>query len=137
MKKIGFLLVAACVIVFTACSSSTTGPEKVVENYLDALKAGKYEKAIDYLDLEEDENEKEQIKMLAEKLKQGNEEQGGLKSYKITSVEVDELKENGKEIEAKAEVEVTLTYGNGETDDDSYKLVKREGKWKISISLFG
>lgn len=129
MKKIGFLLVAACIVAFTACSTSVgNGPEKVVENYLESLKAGKYEKAIDCLDLEKNENEKEQIKMLAEKLKQGNEEQGGLKSYEITSVEE---KENEGEVRAK--VEVTTTYGNGETSDDSYELVKKEGKWKILL----
>ncbi|MDR0970637.1 MAG: DUF4878 domain-containing protein [Lentimicrobiaceae bacterium] len=133
MKKFGFLLVAVCIVAFTACSPSTTGPEKVVENYLDALKAGEYEKSIDYLDINASEAEEEQIKMLVEKTKQSNEESDGLKSYEITSVEVGELKENEKEIEAKAEVKATLTYGNDQTKEDSFNLVKKGGKWKIAL----
>ena len=130
MKKIGFLLVTVCMVAFFACSTTSENkPEQTVENYLDALKAEKYKKALDYMDLDLDKEEKEQVDMLIEKMKNDADENGNLKNYTITSVE---MKESNPD---KATVHTTLTYGNGEKEE-SFKLVKKDGKWKISFSIF-
>lgn len=59
------------------------------------------------------------------KLTEEFKKEGGLKSLEITSEQV-----TGDT----ATVNFTIKYGNGTTKQDNEKLIKQDGKWKITVS---
>ncbi len=113
-------------VVSISCSKPST-PKDVVTSYLQAMKNKDYEKAADYFYYEGTKDEikthKSQMVDLIEKGGDALEERGGIKSFKINSVE-----EDGD----KAVVRGEITYGNGEVDDDEVIETKKvDGKWYI------
>jgi hypothetical protein len=131
MKKTLFLLMTVCAFFFAACSGGggSKGPTKAVETYLAAIKAGKYEKAIDCFD-GENFGGKEQMKMFVGKMEQAMNEQGGLKSYEIVAGS-ERISDDGNT----AYVTATMVYGNGNTDETEFKLKNIDGNWMIDPSV--
>ena len=64
--------------------------------------------------------------MLKEKVSKEYEKKDGLKSIEIIS---EEISEDGNS----ATVKIKQTYGNGETQDGTQSMVKRDGKWLMSV----
>lgn len=127
MKKVilGFAMIMLAV-VSVSCSKSSS-PKDVATSYLQAIKSKDYEKAANYFyyegTKEEIKADKAQMIALLEKGGQSVEEKGGIKSFKIHSVE-----EDGDVAIVKGEV----TYGNGDVDDnEEIKARKVDGKWYL------
>ena len=128
MKKVllGFAVIMLAVVA-VSCSKSGS-PKDVVTTYLQAMKSKNYEKAADcfYLEGTKDEikADRAQLVALIEKGGQSLEEKGGIKSYKINSVE-----EDGDSAVVKGEI----TYGNGDVKEDEIMTKKVNGKWYIDL----
>ena len=129
MKKVilGFAVIMLAVVA-VSCSKSSS-PKDVVTTYLQAMKSKNYEKAADCFYIEGTKDEvkeaKAQLVGLIEKGGKSIEEKGGIKSFKINSVE---------EEDDKAVVKGEITYGNGEVDDDEEIETKKvDGKWYIDL----
>ena len=115
-------------VVSVGCSKKSS-PKDVVTTYLQAMKNKDYEKAADcfYYEGTKDEIKATKAQMIALLEKGGKSvaEKGGMKSFKINSVE-----EDGDTAIVKGEV----TYGNGDVDEDEkIKTKKVDGKWYIDM----
>ena len=104
-----------------------------MKKYGNYLIKGDYEKFVDGLAFDESvgaEKMKEQkdglVSMLKEKVSKEYEKKDGLKSIEIIS---EEISEDGNT----ATVKIKQTYGNGETQDGTQSMVKRDGKWLMSV----
>ena len=128
MKKVilGFAVIMLAVVA-VSCSKSGS-PKDVVTTYMQAMKSKNYEKAADcfYLEGTKDEvkADRAQLVALIEKGGQSVEEKGGIKSFKINSVE-----EDGDSAVVKGEI----TYGNGDVKEDEIMTKKVNGKWYIDM----
>lgn len=133
MKKvIYFSLFVFTLGIFAACSSSDS-PAKAAKTYAEYMKDGKYDKFVDGIAFEEKASAdqiKQQKEMIAAMLKEKGEKelakQGGLKKVEIVS---EEIAEDG----LSAKVVLKQTYGNGESEDANFDMVKRNGAWKMII----
>lgn len=133
MKKVFyFSLIAMTMFIMAACSSSD-GPGDAMKRYSNYLIKGNYEKFVDGIAFRQDatpDNLKEQkdalVSMLKEKVAKEYEKMGGLKSIEVLS---EEISEDGNT----ASVKIKQTYGNGETQEGTQEMVKRDGKWLMSI----
>ena len=131
MKKVFyFSLMVMAMFMMAACSSSSS-PGDAMKKYSNYLIKGDYEKFVDGIavgDSETADKLKEQkagfVALLRDKV--GNEKMGGLKSIEILS---EEISEDGNT----ATVKIKQTYGNGETQEGTQSMVKRDGKWLMSI----
>jgi hypothetical protein len=103
--------------------ANPTDMEKTLWSY---VQKGNYDKYIDYLiDISVDGESKEQMKsmktMFSGKIQASMDEKGGLKSFEVKTVSEDETT---------AELAVSLTYGDGSTDEQTATYKKIDGKWK-------
>ena len=64
--------------------------------------------------------------MLKEKVSKEYEKKGGIKDIEILS---EQVAEDGNT----AMVKTKYTYGNGETEEGEQQMVKKDGKWLMSI----
>lgn len=133
MKKIIYLsLMVAVSFLMISCSAET--PQKAAVKYSEYLKNGQFDKFVDGIAFDEKmtpEQVKEQKEQLTALLKEkGTKEfdkKGGLKDVEFVS---EEITEDGN----RAKVVLKHIYGNGETDEDKMDLVKKDGKWMISMN---
>ena len=133
MKKVFyFSLMVMAMFMMAACSSSSS-PGDAMKKYSNYLIKGDYEKFVDGIALGDSETAdklKEQkdglVSMLKEKVSKEYEKKDGLKSIEIIS---EEISEDGNT----ATVKIKQTYGNGETQEGTQSMVKRDGKWLMSI----
>ena len=128
MKKVFyFSLMVMAMFMMAACSSSSS-PGDAMKKYSNYLIKGDYEKFVD--DSETADKLKEQkagfVALLRDKVGKEYEKMGGLKSIEILS---EEISEDGNT----ATVKIKQTYGNGETQEGTQSMVKRDGKWLMSI----
>ena len=131
-KVIYFSLFVLTLGIFASCSSSERPGEAAVK-YAQYIADGKYDKFIDAIAFDEkatDEQVKEQKEMilaiLEEKGQQSIEDKGGITKIDILS---EVISADGNT----ANVILKNTYGNGETEDANYDMVKRSGTWKMVI----
>ena len=103
----------------------------MVEKSIEYVKAKNYEAYVDLIQIEEKkgksvEEQKEQLLALLQgKLDQTLEKQQGIASCEILS---EEIAEDGNTAVVKAKI----TYGDGTTDDQKFKLVKNaDGDWRL------
>ena len=132
MKKIitlSFLVVA--ILSLVACSPTTPG--KALKSYLTDLKNENYESFIKGVyfpeDMDEQRKKKDEAQLLAiikEKGAKEYEKKGGVKSIEILS---ETISEDGKS----AIVEFKQTFGNGEEEKKSQKMIKKDDKWFIDM----
>jgi acetylornithine deacetylase/succinyl-diaminopimelate desuccinylase-like protein len=134
MKKALFLLAAICVVAFTACSSSGSSDSSkgVVKEYLESVKAGKFEKAVTFFYFKEETSQAE-MKALAAKLEEGYSQDGGLERYEIISEEI--LKAETEGGVDRGKVVVKLYYKDGNEEEETITTVKHNGVWKIDFSV--
>ena len=134
MKKL-FVLAAFCLMmagVLTSCSSNS--PKGVTSEYMDCLKSKDTKGLVELLDIEDMLKGEDPVKakaeltsLIDEKILPELDKKGGIKSYKITSEQIDEEK-------GTATVGMKITYGNGEESENDAKLVKdKNGNWRVPI----
>lgn len=128
-----FSMMAIAIMMMSACSTSSTPSDALLE-YVDLLKAGKYEKFVDGMAFKDgltQEQMQEQKAMLTSLLQEKGakeyEKLGGLQGVEITS---EEISEDG----TRAVVKFKQTFGNGTTKDGSQAMVKKDGKWLMDIN---
>ena len=125
MKKVLFAI-AICFITMAAlssCSSHDNTPEGVAKAAVECLKAKDYK---GYMDLTSATKEqKEAMTAMLQKVGQQTDEKGGVERYEIVDQEIDEEK-------GTATVNVKVTYGNGDTEDNKMKMLKKDGDWVLS-----
>jgi len=131
MKKVRLILVALCALVFAACSTKADSPSGVVKEYLNCVKAGEFEKAVNCFYFKEKVGEVE-LKALAQKLEQGYSKEGKLLKYEIVSEEV-EKDEAGNIIKGK--VGVKFFYENDVENEETITTIKDNGVWKIDFTV--
>ena len=132
MKKLLSLLsIALCALCFASCSSQSS-PTNVTEALIKNIQNENYE-AISELfyakgETEEEINEQKQMieSLYTDKVKKSIDKKEGIKSYEI---EEEKISEDGKT----AIVKYSITYGNGDTDKETNKLVNIDGKWYIDL----
>ena len=125
MKRLSYLVLIICAVAFTACTSSNS-PKGVAEQYMKAIKAKDFKKAITYFE-GMDTAEQEMLDALTEKMEGNYSENGGVKSYKILSESIDE--ETGV-----VTVEVQTIYEDDSEEVVPISLTKNEnGNWKIQL----
>ena len=132
MKKLitlSFLVVA--VLSFISCSPSSPG--KALKGYLNDLADEDYESFIEGVyfpeDMDEQRKKKDEAQLLAIIKENGAKEyekKGGVKSIEILS---ETISEDGKS----AVVEYKQTFGNGEEEKQSQKMIKKDDKWFIDM----
>ena len=69
--------------------------------------------------------QEEAMAAMLQKVGQQTDEKGGVESYEIVDQEIDEEK-------GTATVNVKVTYGNGDTEDNKMKMLKKDGDWVLS-----
>lgn len=111
------LLLGACGMVDT--------PVGVSKQFLSSIDKGKVDAAIDCL------SPRMVNQFGVEKLRSGFSEQalqvkrkGGIDSMKVTREDV---------VGDVAEIQIQVTYGDGSTDTEDFKLAKENGDWKIQL----
>ena len=127
MKK--FLLALIAIFVLAGCGSD---PKGVAEDFIRALYEGDSKTLVDVVYIPDKERSREgATEMINGKLMQmagaGREEaskRGGLKSV---SGELQTISEES------ATVEVSASFKNGTSRTEGVKLVKKDGKWKVSL----
>ena len=121
MKKVFyFTMMVMAVFVMAACSSSPSTPGDY-ENFVEGLAFD------DSQDAAKVKEQKEAlVSMLKEKVSKEYEKKGGIKDIEILS---EQVAEDGNT----AVVKTKYTYGNGETEEGEQQMVKKDGKWLMSI----
>lgn len=132
MKKsvFGILALVVMAVCFWSCGGGNP-PSKVVEKSIEYVKAKNYEAYVDLIQIEEKkgksvEEQKEQLlALLHGKLGPTLDKNQGIASCEILS---EEIAEDGNTAVVKAKI----TYGDGTTDDQKFKLVKNaDGDWRL------
>lgn len=127
MKKYAFLVLLSLLIAGFSLSCGKAGqtPGDVVKAFNKKVEkadaSAKDLLAKDLAAMFEDEKLTAGLQDESNKIK----EKGGISGITINEEIIEE---------ETAKVNYTLTYGNGETEDETAHLVKEDGKWKITIS---
>jgi hypothetical protein len=129
MKKMNYLVLALLMLGLTISCTNQSSPGKAAKRYMEYAAKGDFEKFVDGFYFGE-EVSKEEIKegkammvsLVGEKVKPAFDKKGGLKSVEVVS---ETLSDDGKS----AEAVLKLTYGNGETDEDTIDMILVDGKW--------
>ena len=127
MKK--FLLALIAIFVLTGCSSD---PKGVAEDFIRALYEGDSKTLVDAIDIpDKDRSDDGSMQMINGKLIQmagaGKEEASKRDGLKGVS---GELQTSGEE---SAIVKVTVSFKNGMSHTEDVDLIKKDGKWKVSL----
>jgi hypothetical protein len=132
MKKISkvsmFVAVFAFMALITSCSGGGNSPADVSKSFVEKIEKGDVGAAVKMLDGAEKAT-KEEIQKMEAFLSEGSKEvtsKGGIKSIDVLS---ETISEDGLE----AEVDLKVTYGDGEEDESTTKLKNIDGNWKISM----
>lgn len=132
MKKI-ITLSSLVVAILSLVACSPTTPGKALKGYLNDIKNENYESFIEGIyfpeDMDEQRKKKDEAQLLAiikEKGAKEYEKKGGVKSIEILS---ETISEDGKS----AVVEYKQTFGNGEEEKQSQKMIKKDDKWFIDM----
>ena len=127
MKK--FLLALIAIFVLAGCGSD---PKGVVEDFIRALYEGDSKTLVDAIDIpDKDRSDDGSMQMINGKLIQmagaGKEEASKRDGLKGVS---GELQTSGEE---SAIVKVTVSFKNGMSHTEDVDLIKKDGKWKVSL----
>ncbi len=133
MKKLlGLVAVIAAMFAITSCGGGNS-PKSVADKAMAALQEKNYDEFVEYVYIKTKEGEDPEAAkktlsgMLQGKADKAYEKKGGFKSYEVLSETIDPSGD-------KALVKVKMVFGNGETEEDDYPMVKDEqGNWKLDI----
>ena len=127
MKK--FLLALIAIFVLAGCSSD---PKGVAEDFIRALYEGDSKTLVDAIDIpDKDRSDDGSMQMINGKLIQmagaGKEEASKRDGLKGVSGELQTSSEES------AIVKVTVSFKNGMSHTEDVDLIKKDGKWKVSL----
>ena len=127
MKK--FLLALIAIFVLAGCGSD---PKSVAEDFIRALYEGDSKTLVDAIDIpDKNRSDDGSMQMINGKLIQmagaGKEEASKRDGLKGVSGELQNSDEKS------ALVKVAVSFKNGTNRTESVKLVKKDGKWKVSL----
>ena len=120
MKKACLLGALLLCLIFVGCSSSNS-PSGVIKDFWKYSADGKMNEAVALVTGEGQGLMTAFFSMLTADIK----EKGGIKAIDIKKEEI-----NGDT----ATVTYVVKYGNGSTKEDTDKLIKQDGKWKLHVS---
>jgi hypothetical protein len=141
MKKSGMLIVMSFVLsfAFTSCGGGTTGnsPTKAVEKSYEYVIKKDYNKVAkmyageDGEQLTEDDIAK--LKAILPMAAKEFEKEGGIASVEVLSESISDLEKSKKYgyQHEHAKVQINRIFGNGEKEEDTIYLVKKDGNWFI------
>ena len=117
-------------VTLSACFGSAS-PFSVVEDFYAAVAKGKTEEATGHLALEQvSANEMQmvqaKVKMLVTQGQSMTEANGGLDGITLLK---EEISEDGES----ARVRVEVKFNNGKSKEESFRLLKQDGDWKIRL----
>lgn len=124
-----FVAIAALFFMFSCGGGSGSSPADVTKDILKKIEKADYDGAIKLIAMEGKELDEESKAKLTGLLAMGNSEvakKEGISSLEVVSEEIDD--DNGT-----AKVELKIVYGNGEEDNENYKLIKEDGSWKLKM----
>ena len=126
MKKV-LTYAAVCLFVLALCScGSSNTPEAVATKAIQCIIDKNYEGYVDlmYFKKEKSSDDMKQIVALVkDKMDKELDQKQGIKDFDVEPASIDG---------DKATVSYKMTYGNGETKEDTMKLIKTEkGEWMI------
>jgi hypothetical protein len=131
-RNVLVIIGAALMLALWGCGGGSDTPEGIITSIYTQIQKGNYKKGTRmmyrYSIIKSNISEKDFIKSEAERHKKIDKKKGELKSFEIVSNEVSEYGE--------VKVRVKSTYGNGNEDCETFRFVKRDGKWKINHGLF-
>ena len=126
------MAVIAAMFAITSCGGGNS-PKSVADKAMAALQEKNYDEFVEYVYIKTKEGEDPEAAkktlsgMLQGKADKAYEKKGGFKSYEVLSETIDPSGD-------KALVKVKMVFGNGETEEDDYPMVKDEqGNWKLDI----
>lgn len=122
------LALVATTGLMVSCSGSGKSPADVSKSFMLKLEKGDVDAAYNMLDGAEKATAEESQK-LKEFLSEATKEISNKEGIKNIEVVSETISEDGKT----AEVDILLTYGNGETDQSTTKLKNTEDGWKIFL----
>ena len=123
MKKITTILMTLCAVALVSCSGGGKSPSAPVKGYLNALKAGNYEKAMDYCSV--DKSAAEEFAALHEKAMG----EDGIQSFELVK-DGETISEDGE----KATVKTSVTYESGRVEEQTFDVAKVDGAWKVDLT---
>lgn len=135
MKKIlSFLAILFITATLTACSSSN--PEDVATQFLNAAYKGNADTVLELIDIPEESSKQAGMKELVSgkvkagvaKSKEKAEQNGGVKAITVKELKIDEANNRGVVI-----LNVEFKKEGSHSTSERIRLVKRGDKWKISI----
>ncbi len=135
MKKLftAALALAALALV-VSCGSKTSSPGSAAKAYMEYLAAGDADRFVEGIHFDESlsAEEVEQSKamwasLVQEKGKKSVDEKGGLESVEVIS---ETISEDGQT----ANVELKLTFGNGDVEEEELSVMNVNGKWMMEAS---
>lgn len=136
------LFFTLCLFAFVAvaCSNSSDSPEAATKEFVKVFFEGKgdsnqlldiiYVPDSETMDSQEKSMVMGKLGMFVQMAKEDTDAKGGIKAVKIDNVTYNEDK-------TQAAVTMTITYGNGETNDgegSALDLIKHNGKWKVNLN---
>ena len=126
MKKV-LTLATVCLFVLALCScGSSNTPEAVTTKAIKCIIDKDYDGYVDLMYFKKEkssEDMKQIVALVKDKMDKEMDQKQGIKDFKVETATVEDNK---------ATVPYTLTYGNGETKEDTMKLIKTEkGDWMI------
>ena len=121
MKQIvKVLVIVVAMLVMAGCGGSASSPEKVVEKCWKQLSKGNIDKAIEMIDVAQDEVAT--YRTLYADVCRSLKVAGGVDQFEVVSC---------SEGEGEAIVEATVTLHSGQQITQKYDLVKVGGEWKL------
>ena len=126
MKKLfAFAAVSLLVLMLCACGAGNT-PEGVTTKAVKCIIDKDYQGYVDMMFFQKeksDEDKQQLVALVQDKMDKEMEKKEGIKDFEVGKAEI---------AENTATVPYTLTYGNGEKQENNMKLIKTEdGEWKI------
>lgn len=132
MKKAIYCGAILCgMLLLAACSPSTPG--KALVKYCEYVEQGEFEKFVDGIAFEGDEdpaqvaaNKAQLASVLKEKSEESLKERSGVKEFEVVS---ESFSEDGKA----ATVRLKTVYGNGEIEESDNAMILQDGVWKMKL----
>lgn len=101
------------------------GPASTASNFLRDLERGNIDSAKDYFAADVRANFSSKLTPAMTQASREITERGGIDSIKVTKEEI-----NGE----LADVALEVTYGDGTSKTEQFKMIKEDGEWKFTIS---